>query len=669
MFQKTKLVTELNVTNSKFSADRCGIAEAYYMGGDDYFNMAVKKSQLYSRTADKNPAYMRSRLDVAEYTNNVAGLFDGVTLMIFQKEPKILFRCKDASKLKYYNSLNCGLSDTLMNISTDIQVHGYGILSLSFPDAKGPAESLGAQLAQGDLDGALTTISPSLIWDWNIDLLGNLQWIKSVNVEDKRETDYGESKEELWTWTYINGTTKAVYTASKKKREEWKKDAFGTLRSNTEFSSGLPLFEAALRNRTCLFERIKPCARSLFNAAADYAWAKRMQAYGQPWYSGKQTPAQLAALAASEMNLWHLGENGAIGYATPDATAFEYLRSSITEKRQELYTTTNNEFKATIMADQHAASGAAKEQDKNSSEAFARVASNRMRYCLSQAIDYIIGLRKDTGDVEYSIIGMEGEFDGTILTDRIANVTAFTALPASETAKRVALTDLSQQMAVNATPEERERIAQEMQDKEDDDLNQALAGAVPGATSTAAASSAATSASTGTSSGTSSGTTDGPAAGSTSSALLSTADPKGVPGDATVKAPKRMVNPKNIIATHAVDKAAMKELSAAISANGFDSDKGPLLAELPGGKMLLALDGHHRSFGAKDAGLKSIPAYVVPQDEFQKLLLARFQGSMPSKLRELDQYIQIKAGGAWKAYDKREQNDHAKGTNGSQSGS
>jgi len=62
------------------------------------------------------------------------------------------------------------------------------------------------------------------------------------------------------------------------------------------------------------------------------------------------------------------------------------------------------------------------------------------------------------------------------------------------------------------------------------------------------------------------------------------------------------------------------------------------------------LDGHHRIESAGRAGVDEIPAYVIDAGDFKTLVDQEFDGDVPDRLADLDDYIVMPGGNV---YDER----------------
>lgn len=463
------VVQFLDTSNPAFSAYDRMVAEAMYSGGRAF--EAIKDSILDPRAADCDPRYRMSRLAIARYTVWVAGIFDNYIQTAFTNEPKLVFTIDEdfdiaddeaEAKLEYYNSLNDGLEDILQPRNRDMILHGCGYLTVSFPE-KGDIANYGNQKFLGALDAYLCYLSPREVTDWRCDLMGNLIWVKTYQMELTRSTDYGPCDFELHTWTYYTPTDKIVYQAKRKIGDKWDKKSFGTKVSDKPNSLGLPIFECSLADQICLFERVRVAAQGLFNFEADWAFGLKSQCYAQPFVASDKPLAEIIGRGsgnANEFSIWQLEKDGKCGYIVPENVAFDSVENAVAKGRESLFTTTNSEALNIGEKDQHAASGEAKAQDRQPAEAIASAYARALKAALGRSVDYIIKARKDDGIVKYKILGLDN-FNPLTVASKIKNVTAYFALPGSETAKRVAMNDLDQTMAVNATPEEREDIDEE----------------------------------------------------------------------------------------------------------------------------------------------------------------------------------------------------------------
>jgi hypothetical protein len=640
----------LLTTSPCYNASKIQLAEALYHAGDSFD--VIKRRVLYSRAADKNMAYLNSRLQHAEYVAYISGIFDQFISTAFTNPPSLVFSATTQdidteAKLAYYNTLNECLDDLLKGRALDMILHGYGLLTVSYPNEIGYVRSLGEQIKAGSLDAKLTYLPIDTVEDWQTDTLGNLQWVKTHTVELTRSVPFGECDLEKHTWTYFTNDQKVIYEATKKTIEVWTDKDFANKVYEKSITTGLPIFECSQGDRICLFERVKRAAIGLFNREASLDFALFSQCYGQACYSGEKNQNEIAG-EANEFALWMLGPNGKFEYVIPKDVAFQSLEKNAEKKQQNLMTCINAEALQLGQRDQHAASGAAKQQDRMPVESYSAMLASHLTCVLNKAVNYIIASRGDTGIIKYKVQGLDS-FNNSDLSDTIDDVTKFVQLPVGKTAKALVLASLSQQMADNATPEERKTI--------DDEQEEALQ------TEQQAATSATTSTTTNTTT-TSANSRNSMSSGNTTSAAPIEGKEK-LPGDKklVVKPELKNINPKNIVNLHGLDEPFVKELADKIKAEGYNKDYPVLAIGYPNNVYLL-LDGHHRGNASKQIGLKAIPAWVIDHQDLQPLLAARFGSDLPDKLSELDKYISVNG----KSYSElRENNSHTNNSSSTKS--
>lgn len=88
---------------------------------------------------------------------------------------------------------------------------------------------------------------------------------------------------------------------------------------------------------------------------------------------------------------------------------------------------------------------------------------------------------------------------------------------------------------------------------------------------------------------------------------------------------------------HSVDQDRVSAIVDAYNAAG-EWLMPPILVVEDRGNGALVLDGHHRAEAAKRIGI-DIPAIVVPAAEFEALIQAEFEGELPSRISDLDEYL------------------------------
>lgn len=641
----TLTIKVLNTCNPCFSAQNNLLAKALYEGGDIFDS--IKPSLLYSRTQDTNPKYRESRLQVAEYENHISGMFDYSRAIVFQSPPRLIFE-GPAEKLYYYNSLNNGLIETLEGRFSDMQLFGYGILTASYPTNPLPsaANNLYQQLQPGGpLDAKICYLNPETIQDWKSDDLGNLLWLKVHTAEDFRSVDYGAIDGKLHTWTFITSDSKCVYQKLQEKEREFKDADTAVKISETPIRFGLPVSEASLVDRNCVMERIKRAAVGLFNAESNWKFAVASQCFAQAWYAGTKEPNEFSSKLGENIVLF-LGQGGQFGYAVPNNVAFDAVKNVVETETKNLQALINAEFKELGNKDQHAASGAAKHEDKEPAAVIAQSYAKKLRNALCYIVDYIIKTRRDEEIINYHLEGMD-DFSPMALSDKIAALAAYKLIPgAAPTALKVAQRNLDHAMTPGATPEESASIDQENKEMEVPD---------PSALSSSATASSQSGAAT--SSGRANSQAEPTPASSASTAKSSTTGilpgTEEKPGDLRVYTKLKKISPKDLISQHGVDVQFKQELVSSMKDTGFDPAHPILVADT--GLGYIILDGHHRGNAAAKAELKTIPANVISHDDYIGLLHSKFGGVRPNSLSALDPYIYVNG----KPYIKiRDANEH-----------
>jgi len=89
-------------------------------------------------------------------------------------------------------------------------------------------------------------------------------------------------------------------------------------------------------------------------------------------------------------------------------------------------------------------------------------------------------------------------------------------------------------------------------------------------------------------------------------------------------------------AQHAIDPEKVEEIYQALQRG--DDLPLPLVVEDIGNGALV-LDGHHRIAAREQAGEYQMDAHVVDRTEFEQLIEKEFDGEIPSRLEDLDEFI------------------------------
>lgn len=105
----------------------------------------------------------------------------------------------------------------------------------------------------------------------------------------------------------------------------------------------------------------------------------------------------------------------------------------------------------------------------------------------------------------------------------------------------------------------------------------------------------------------------------------------------TITATKQTIN-TGVHAAHEIDGDRVDAIKTAIEAG----EKMPLaLVVESAGNGAFVLDGHHRIAAYRDLGIAEIEAYVISVVDFDALIEAEFDGDLPDRLTDLDDYIII----------------------------
>lgn len=648
-------ISFLNVKHPCYSYDDLCLADAMYRGGRA-FNK-IKASLIRRRSADADQAYLNAHLSAAAYFNYAGGIFDGFLTTMFQSPPVITFSLKDGtgdpSMLDYYNNvLTDGLSDVLQGRAKDLMLHGYGLLTLSYPEP-GDYPSLGAQKKAGALDARLAYLSPMVVENWYCDPMGRLQWLKTHTTEDISSIPFGEYDQRRHAWTYLTQDAKVTYEAIEDLKKPWQDESKEMATKVSEASNrlGLPVFECCSADRASLFDRIADPALDLWCRETGLNFVLDAQCFGQPWAAVEDM--KKLGQKTNEFALWDLGKDGKVGYLVPEGVVFDAQEKNAERKQTNLLASINAEALRLSNRDQHAASGDAKEIDREPVESMLAYFAGKVLRMLDDAVKYGISSRREEDVVAYKISGLDC-FSPVATSTKLDNVTKFVQLPGSKTAKEIALANISQTMAVGATPEERARIDSE---KEIDEEQLALAAAGQTGNQPQAASSA-------TSNGTSSGADSGASSAASSGNAKADAGPP-----IRIKTSLKKLDPKRIDPSHDTDPEARQDIADSIKKDGYDEKYPVLVVRMPGmhakgGDVFKSLDGHHRAGASRQLGLKSIPAYVLDYDDFAKAqALAGVDATQD--LSALDKMIELPDG---RTYDQvRTENDHTNGKSGAAS--
>lgn len=103
------------------------------------------------------------------------------------------------------------------------------------------------------------------------------------------------------------------------------------------------------------------------------------------------------------------------------------------------------------------------------------------------------------------------------------------------------------------------------------------------------------------------------------------------------------VHPGSVAAQHAVDADRVAGIVAHVEAVG-KWDLPPVLVLEDEGNGCTVLDGHHRLAAAHKLDEQAIPAYEVSVGDYCRVLDARFGGSCPGRMSDLDSYIVLPDG-------------------------
>ena len=646
----------LSVKHPCFSPEDNDLNLALYEGSKR-FN-ALRAGLLDPRQQDANSLYRHSREQVARYENHVAGMLDYSRSIGMQARPRLVFE-GPPEKLRYYNTLNDGLADTIEGRWLDMQIYGYGLFTASYPATTVPTQprNLAQQLVPGGaLDAKICWLCPGTITDWETGPLGELLLIK-VYTEQTVKDAGGYYDQVVYTWTYITETEKVIYSITKKKDEKLKDtDLIPRMLEPTPIKNGLPVFEASLINRACIMTRVQDQALGTYNAESNWKFAVGAQCFAQAWYAGSLPPEEFSP-KVGEGVIKFLGLGGQFGYAVPSNVAFDAISKLAESENANLRAHINSEFMKLADKDQHAASGDAKAEDKEAGKVSAETYAVQLAAALCRCVDYIRISRKDydpkTGleTVKFHLEGMNC-FNPDSIGDSIDNLTKFTILPGvSPTAVRVATRGVAHAMTPNATAEERQQI--------DDETNTAeIEAPAPSALS----SSATAFSQSGAAASSGPGSTAAPSSTAAKSSTGKAAAPDTGP-NITIPTKLKQIDPRRVQPQHDTDKAFVATMKKKIGAEGYNPKYPALLVEVPtlhddGGSVYKSLDAHHRIEASKELSQKTVPAYVIAFNDWLRLTNA-FPFD-PKQLSGLDSHIELPDG---RTYDQvREKNSHTNGS-------
>jgi hypothetical protein len=213
----------------------------------------------------------------------------------------------------------------------------------------------------------------------------------------------------------------------------------------------------------CLMDSVRPLVVALFNREASLDFALDTSAYSMIVIKTKKA---LNKIAGNELNALVLDPQDDFDWAAPQGIVYEALKMRGEDMRKALETRIHSAALNLAARDQQGrASGIAKFRDFGPIAILLEMYGEVLRAAIEEMVQKLIDLRGDTDSVTFEVMGLN-EFDLQALDAKMELITAFMALPTTETARRWVMGDLEQSMLADAPPEIREKAQIENEEME-----------------------------------------------------------------------------------------------------------------------------------------------------------------------------------------------------------
>jgi hypothetical protein len=384
-----------------------------YIGGERLKLHA--QEYLLPRQREPGDVYTE-RLSRVFYENYIGSIVDWYSATLFRREPVVTFEGTNSRGREFFSALmdevdlkGTGLNDFFRSQFVEGLITGSSYILVDFPRTDKRAETRAEEDALGASRAYLVNYSAEDIINWNLDELGNFDWvvirtklIKKDRVEDadwKTET----------RWSYYDKQSFKIYSRVD--------DVIRLVDEGTHALAKLnrvPLFDLRIPEGLWMLNRAGLLQLEHFNKSNALSWALTMGLFAMPVVYSDRDWSQMVG----ESYYIQLGPDDKFGWTEPEGKVFQIAQDNLARLQEEIYRVCYLAQAGGSLSAGGQQSGISKQLDFSITQEVLRAYGDAMKDLMRRVLTSIEAARED--GIAISVTGMD-EFDitdfGTELSD------------------------------------------------------------------------------------------------------------------------------------------------------------------------------------------------------------------------------------------------------------